>query len=82
LTDYKLDIFTKDEYEEKIAEERRITSHVNELDGVSTKISEILKVHGYTSVQDIFNASIQELTNIEGIGKNTAVKIKEASQHF
>jgi N utilization substance protein A len=82
LTDYKLDIFTKEEYEEKIAEERRITSHVNELDGVSAKISEILKVHGYTSVQDIFDASIVELTNIEGIGKNTATKIKEASKHF
>jgi len=82
LTEYKLDIFTKDEYEEKIAEERRITSHVNELDGVSAKISEILRVHGYTSVHDIFNASILELTNIDGIGKNTAIKIKEASKHF
>jgi N utilization substance protein A len=82
LTDYKLDIFTAEEFEDKIAEERRITSHVNELDGVSAKMAEILKGHGYTSVQDIFNASIQELTNIEGIGKSIAIKIKEASQHF
>jgi len=82
LTDYKLDIFTAAEFEEKIAEERRITSHVNELDGVSTKIADLLKERGYTSVQDIYNASIVELTNIDGIGKSTALKIKEASEHF
>jgi len=82
LTDFKLDIFTAAEFEEKIAEERRITSHVNELDGVSTKIADLLKDRGYTSVQDIYNASIAELTNIDGIGKSTALKIKEASQHF
>jgi len=82
LTDYKLDIFTAAEFEDKIAEERRITSHVNELDGVSTKIADLLKERGYTSVQDIYNASIVELTNIDGIGKSTALKIKEASEHF
>lgn len=82
LTDYKLDIYTHEEFEEKIAEERRITSHVSELDGVSTKIADILREHGYTSVQDIFNASIQELCNIEGIGQKIAEKIKEAAKHF
>ena len=82
LTDYKLDIFTLDEFEEKISEERRITSHVNELDGVTSKIGDILKEKGYTSVQDIFNATLAELTNIDGIGKNIAIKIKEASNHF
>ena len=82
LTDYKLDIFTKDEYEDKIAEERRITSHVNELDGVTTKIADILKEHGYTSVQDIYKASVNELKNIDGIGEKMSIKLKEASQHF
>ncbi|HOQ81398.1 MAG TPA: transcription termination factor NusA, partial [Candidatus Cloacimonadota bacterium] len=52
LTDYKIDIYTQDEFEDKLAEERRITSHISELDGVSAKIAEILKEHGYTSVQD------------------------------
>lgn len=82
VTDFKLDIFTREEFEEKIAEERRITSHVNELDGVSTKIAEILKDHGYTSVQDIYSASIQELTHIDGIGEKIAEKIKESAKHF
>ncbi|MCL2064672.1 MAG: transcription termination factor NusA [Candidatus Cloacimonetes bacterium] len=82
LTEYKLDIFTKDEFEDKLAEERRITSHVNELDGVTAKIADILKEHGYTSVQDIFKASVNELKNIEGIGEKIAFKLKEASKHF
>jgi len=82
LTGYHLDVYTEDEFEEKIAEERRITSHISELDGVTPKIAEILKQHGYTSVQDIYNSPIEELLNLENIGEKTAHKIKEASQFF
>jgi len=82
LTDYKLDIYTEEEFEEKISEERRITSHISDLDGVSAKVAEVLKVHGYTSVQDIYEASIEELCNLEGLGKKTAEKIKESSKYF
>ncbi|MCL2063753.1 MAG: transcription termination factor NusA [Candidatus Cloacimonetes bacterium] len=82
LTDYKLDIYTKDEYEDKISEERRITSHVNELDGVTQKIGDILKEHGYTSVQDIYKATVNEMKNIDGIGEKIAIKLKESSKHF
>lgn len=82
LTDFKLDIYTEVEFEDKIAEERRITSHVSDLDGVSSKIAEVLKEHGYTSVQDIYEASIDELCNLEGLGKKTAAKIKESSKFF
>ena len=82
LTDYKIDIFTSEEFEEKIAEERRITSHINDLDGVTPKIAEVLKEHGYTSVQDIFLASVDELCNLEHVGRKTAEKIKNASLTF
>ncbi len=82
LTDFKLDIYTEEEFEEKISEERRITSHVSDLDGVSSKVAEVLKEHGYTSVQDIYEASIEELCNLEGLGKKTAAKIKESSKFF
>ena len=82
LTDFKLDIYTEEEFEDKISEERRITSHVSDLDGVSTKVAEVLKTHGYTSVQDIYEASIKELCNLEGLGKKTAEKIKESSKYF
>ena len=82
LTDYKLDIFTEEEFEEKISEERRITSHVRDLDGVTPKIAQILKDHGYTSVQDIYEATVDELCNLEGLGKKTALKIKDSAKYF
>jgi len=82
LTDFKLDIYTEDEFEEKISEERRITSHVSDLDGVTSKVADILKAHGYTSVQDVYEATVDELCNLEGLGKKTATKIKESARHF
>ncbi|HHE37391.1 MAG TPA: transcription termination factor NusA [Candidatus Cloacimonetes bacterium] len=82
LTDYKLDIYTEEEFENKISEERRITSHISDLDGVTPKISEVLRFHGYTSVQDIFEASVDELCHLEGLGKKTAIKLKESAEYF
>lgn len=82
LTEYSLDIYTEEEFEEKIAEERRITSHISELDGVTPKIAEILKKHGYTSVQDIYKSTVDELCSMENIGEKTAQKIKESAEFF
>jgi len=82
LTGYKIDIYDEYEYEEKAAEERRVTSHVWELDGVSETIAEILHNAGYTSIQDIYLATVQELCNLEGIGKKTAEKIKNSAKYF
>ncbi|MDP8323108.1 MAG: transcription termination factor NusA [Candidatus Stygibacter australis] len=82
LTDFKLDIYTESEFEDKIAEERRVTSHISDLDGVTSKLAEILKRYGYTSVQDVFEASVDELCNLEGLGKKTAQKLKESAEYF
>lgn len=82
LTGLKIDIFTQAEFDEKKAKERRTVSHVTELDGVTPKIAEILRHAGYTSVQDVFAASLEELTNLEGLGQKTAERLKEASKYF
>ena len=82
LTGMKIDIFTTAEYEEKLSKERRTVSHVNELDGVSPKIAEVLRSAGYTSVQDIFQASVSELSALEGLGQKTAEKLKESAKYF
>ncbi|MBP7205327.1 MAG: helix-hairpin-helix domain-containing protein, partial [Candidatus Cloacimonetes bacterium] len=37
---------------------------------------------GYTSVQDIFTASVDELCNLEGVGQKTAERLKEAAKYF
>ncbi len=82
LTGLKIDIYTEAEFEEKMAKERRTISHITELDGVTPKIAEILRKTGYTSVQDIFVASVDELCNLEGIGQKIAERLKEAAKFF
>lgn len=82
LTGMKIDIFTAEEFEEKLAKERRTVSHVSDLDGVSPRIAEVLRSAGYTSVQDIYSASIEELCNLEGVGEKTAEKLKESAKYF
>lgn len=82
LTNYKIDVLLENEYEEITAKERRVTSRIYELDGVSEKIGDVLFKYGYTSVQDIYASSLEEICNIEGIGEKTAKKLKEASKNF
>ncbi len=82
MTGLKIDIYTEEEFEEKMAKERRTISHITELDGVTPKIAEILRKTGYTSVQDVFMASVDELCNLEGIGQKIAERLKEAAKFF
>ena len=82
LVGMKIDIYTMAEFEEKMAKERRTISHITELDGVTPKIAETLKQAGYTSVQDVYMASLEELCNLEGMGQKTAERLKEAAKYF
>jgi len=82
LVGMKIDIYTMAEFEEKMAKERRTISHITEMDGVTPKIADALKQAGYTSVQDIYMASVEELCNIEGMGQKTAERLKEAAKYF
>lgn len=82
LTGLKIDIFTAEEFEEKMAKERRTISHVSDLDGVTPKIAEVLRSAGYTSVQDIFQATDGELAELDGVGPKTAERLKEAARYF
>jgi len=82
LTGLKIDIYTPVEFEEKMARERRTISHITELDGVTAKIAEILRNAGYTSVQDVFAASVEELCSLEGMGQKTVERLKEAAKFF
>ena len=82
LVGIKIDIYTMAEFEEKMAKERRTISHITELDGVTPKIAETLKQAGYTSVQDVYTATLEELCNLEGMGQKTAERLKEAAKYF
>lgn len=82
LTGMKIEIYTTTEYDNKMAKQRRTVSHITDLDGVNAKLAETLRAVGYTSVQDIFAASVEELCSIEGVGQKTAEKLKEAAKYF
>ncbi|HOU26299.1 MAG TPA: helix-hairpin-helix domain-containing protein [Candidatus Cloacimonas sp.] len=45
-------------------------------------MAEVLRQAGYTSVQDVYMASIEELRNLEGMGQKTAERLKEAAKYF
>jgi N utilization substance protein A len=49
---------------------------------MTAKIADILKEYGYTSVQDVYDASVDELCQLEGIGEKTAIRLKDSAKHF
>ena len=82
LTDFKIDIFTSKEFSAQMQKERRIMSHIEDLDGATEPSIVSLKAMGYTSVEDIFTASVRELCAIKGIGVKLAEKLKHSADNF
>jgi len=82
LTDHKIDIFTKDEFEKQLALEKRVISHLDDLEGITENASSLLKEKGYTSVEDIYSASSEELLKIKGVGAKMVEKLKHSAEHF
>ncbi len=82
LTGYKIDIFLQEEFEAQLERERRVMSHIDDLDGITPKSAQILKSNGYTSVEDIHRASVDELSHLAGIGLKMIEKLKRSAEHF
>ncbi len=82
LTGYKIDIFTQEEFQSQLERERRVVSHIDDLDGVTERALEVLKSNGYTSVEDIYRASVEELSNLPGIGLKMIEKLKTSAENF
>ena len=53
---------------------------LEEIKGIGKKTAEKLREAGYTSVEDISKASIEDLTAIEGIGEKLATRIKNEAE--
>ncbi|HAW50339.1 TPA: transcription termination/antitermination protein NusA [bacterium] len=69
LCGYKLDVRTKKQYWEQ--------RQISDIPGVSEKIEAILKKKNILRFSDVADLSTDELANIEGIGKTSALKIIE-----
>jgi N utilization substance protein A len=54
------------------------TSGLEGIEGIGPKTAEALAAAGYKNLEDLKNASAEDLLNVKGIGKKTAEKIIEA----
>ena len=55
---------------------------ISALPGIGPKSEKVLIAAGYKTIDDIANATLEDLLNVKGIGKKTAEKIIEAAKEF
>ena len=55
---------------------------LTELEGVGTKTAEILKDSGFSTIESIAQATLEELSSLPGIGSKTAEKIHHAASRI
>lgn len=65
---------------EAAAEQPQADLKLTDLDGVGPKVQEALVAAGYTDVYAIVALTLEQLTEIQGIGEKTAQKIYESSR--
>jgi len=74
--------------EEKVPVEKKVKSKVeiiadlSNLEGVGAKTAMLLQDHGFKSINKIAEASVEDLSQVPGIGKATAEKIIKNAEDF
>ena len=78
LTGWKINIMSQTEYEalKKSEEEEKID--IENVKAIGPKMIKKLFQAGFETAQDVIDAEVERLTNIEGIGEKTAEKILSA----
>lgn len=66
----------------KTIDHATIVSNLCDIDGISTDIAESLLEAGYTSITDIYDAEVEDLIKVKGIGKKSAEKIIDSACDF
>ncbi|MGA7615952.1 MAG: transcription termination factor NusA [Thermoanaerobaculia bacterium] len=89
----KIDIKSEEEVKGEVADalaqmlqeamaEARAATDIHEVDGLEPELADMLDQAGYDDLDSILNASVDDLTQIEGIDEETAAQIIEvAAQH-
>jgi hypothetical protein len=73
----------KDSYSDSSEIQFKDVSVFDEISSIDNKIAELLVNYGYSSLDELNNATIKDLINIKGIRRKTAKKIKqEIKKHF
>ena len=83
LIDYEIDILTEKEESEKRQMEfkDRTEIFINNLE-VDETLGQLLVAEGFSSIQEINQASIQDISKIEAIDENTAKELKERAEEY
>lgn len=82
LTGWKINIVGETEYRSRRKIEEGLKVYVTELAGVGEKLKQKLAENGIETIQDLVHKSIEELTQIEGIGKKKAASILKAAEEY
>jgi N utilization substance protein A len=81
LTNYEIQTVREEEYQSMMAENESADLSIEEVEGLSDKIKNILLNGGYETIRDVKEADISELTELSGIGEKTADRIKKALEN-
>jgi N utilization substance protein A len=82
LTGWKVNILSETDYNDLKKREAELLVPVGELGGIGVKIQERLIESDISSVQRLANATIEQLTKIEGLGPKTAESLIEKASHY
>jgi len=83
LMDYEIDILTeKEESDKKQSEFKEKTEiFVNNLE-VDETLGQLLVAEGYSSIEEIHQSNIEEISKIEAIDESTAKELKERAEEY
>ena len=83
LIDYEIDILTEKEEAEKrqIEFKEKTEIFINNLE-VDETLGQLLVAEGFSTIEDIKQANIEEIGKIEAIDKNTAEEIKKRADEY
>jgi N utilization substance protein A len=82
LIGWKINILSESQYKEQKRVEDQLKIYVSELPGVGKKLKEKLTLAGIETIQDLAKSSIENLTQIEGIGQKKAASLIEAAENY
>jgi len=83
LIDYEIDILTEKEQSERSQQEfkEKTETFIKNLE-VDETLGQLLVAENFSSVEDIDQASVEDILRIEGLDENTAKELKERAQEY